>query len=208
LITTSSGAKMGKTAAGAVWLDPDRTSPYDYYQFWINADDLDVTRFLSLFTFLPMEEIHAVRKLEGADLNSAKTVLAFEATRLAHGREEADRAYYAAARMFGARRVPGSILPSCAIPRMDMSTGDDGTPSTEMPLAAFKEGIPAFKLFQQVGLASSGGEARRLIDQGGAYLNGQRLETYDRAVTGNDVQGGELVLRAGKKKFHKIRVKA
>jgi tyrosyl-tRNA synthetase len=208
LITTSSGAKMGKTAAGAVWLDPDRTSPYDYYQFWINADDLDVVRFLSLFTFLPMEEIHAVRKLEGADLNSAKTVLAFEATRLAHGREEADRAYYAAARMFGARRVPGSILPSCAIPRMDMSTGDDGTPSTEMPLAAFKEGIPAFKLFQQVGLASSGGEARRLIDQGGAYLNGQRLETYDRAVTGNDVQGGELVLRAGKKKFHKIRVKA
>jgi tyrosyl-tRNA synthetase len=207
LITTSTGAKMGKTAAGAVWLDPARTSPYDYYQFWINADDTDVARFLSLFTFLPTVEIDAVRKLEGADLNNAKAVLAYEATRLAHGKEEAEKAYHAACTMFGTRRAPEAILPSSTIPRDGGSAGEDATPSSELPMALFEEGIAAFKLFHQVGLTSSGGESRRLIDQGGAYLNGERLEAFDRLITGSDLQGGELVLRAGKKKFHKIRVK-
>ncbi|MGD8889659.1 MAG: tyrosine--tRNA ligase, partial [Desulfobacterales bacterium] len=93
LVTTSSGEKMGKTAGGAVWLDPDRTSPYDFYQYWINTDDRDVARFLALFTFLPIDEIREIEKLQGADLNSAKAVLAFEATTLAHGRNEALKAY-------------------------------------------------------------------------------------------------------------------
>ena len=208
LITTSSGAKMGKTAAGAVWLDPARTSPYDYFQFWVNADDMDVARFLSLFTFLPMEEINAIRKLEGADLNSAKTVLAYEATRLAHGRQEAGQAYHAACTMFGARKVPEAILPSSDIHQNAKLSIDDATPSTDLSKAIFEEGIPAFKLFHQVGLAASGGEARRLIDQGGAYLNGERLDAFDRTITSDDIQQGELVLRAGKKKFHKIRIKA
>ncbi|RJQ84240.1 MAG: tyrosine--tRNA ligase [Desulfobacteraceae bacterium] len=206
LITTSSGAKMGKTATGAVWLDPLKTSAYDYYQFWVNTDDQDVARFLALFTFLPMEEIRATQHLEGMDLNSAKTVLAFEATRLAHGPQEAQKAYHAACQMFGTRMVPESILPSCPVPRNGQQAADDNVPSTDMPLAALEEGIPAFKLFHQVGLVHSGGEARRLIDQGGAYVNGQRLVAFDRMITVKDFQQGTLLLRAGKKKFHKITI--
>ena len=206
LITTSSGAKMGKTAAGAVWLDPERTSPYEYYQFWVNSDDMDVARFLSLFTFLPLEEIQLVNKLEGAGLNSAKAVLAYEATRLAHGKIEADKAYRAACQMFGARSVPQSILPSSSIPREGASASDDSVPSTEMPLSSFKEGISAYKLFQIVGLAQSGGEARRLIDQGGGYVNGVRLESFDQIITSKDISEMALLLRAGKKRFHKIRI--
>lgn len=208
LITTSSGAKMGKTAAGAVWLDPERTSPYAYYQFWVNADDLDVARFLSLFTFLPLEEIKMVSQLEGADLNSAKAVLAYEATRLAHGAHEADKAYKAACQMFGARSVPQSILPSSGIPRKGDPALDDSVPTTEMPISTFDEGISAFKLFQLVGLAQSGGEARRLIDQGGGYINGVRLECFDQMITSKDINEMTLLLRAGKKRFHKIRILA
>ncbi|MBW2100443.1 MAG: tyrosine--tRNA ligase, partial [Deltaproteobacteria bacterium] len=106
LITTSTGAKMGKTAKGAVWLDPERTSPYEFYQYWINSDDKDVARFLALYTFLPMDEVRAVEKLQGAELNSAKAVLAFEATHLAHGKKEAEKAYESASTMFGKRAVP------------------------------------------------------------------------------------------------------
>jgi tyrosyl-tRNA synthetase len=198
LITTSSGAKMGKTAAGAIWLDAEKTSPYDYYQFWVNTDDQDVARFLA--------EIQTVRYLQGADLNPAKAVLAFETTRLAHGQQEAEKAYHAARQMFGGRPVPDSVLPSSQIPRQSRTGMEDATPAMDMPGAFFEEGIPAFKLFHQVGLAQSGGEARRLIDQGGAYLNGERLDGFDRQITTKDLQQGELVLRAGKKKFFKIRV--
>ncbi len=109
LITTSSGIKMGKTHKGAVWLDAQRTSPYDYYQFWVNTDDLDVVRFLSLFTFLPMEEIRSVEKLEGAQFNAAKVVLAFEATCIAHGREEALKAFDSATSVFGYPQIPNFL---------------------------------------------------------------------------------------------------
>ena len=115
---------MGKTASGAVWLDAERTSPYDYYQFWVNTDDNDVIKFLSLFTFLPMEEIKAIEKMGGSDLNNAKAILAFEATRLAHGKDEAIKAYSAAASMFGARSISKTLLPSSLIPRED-SKGND-----------------------------------------------------------------------------------
>ena len=207
LITTSSGAKMGKTASGAVWLDPERTSPYDYYQFWVNTDDRDVARFLALFTFLPMEEIEAVNKLEGADLNAAKIVLAFEATGLAHGQEEAEKAYQAASAMFGGRTVPAEILPSSAISRGGAAQGQGSVPSTTMAKEELIAGIPAFKLMQQVGLVKSGGDARRLIKQGGAYLNGERITAFDQIVNGNDIKEMEIVLRAGKKRFHKILIK-
>lgn len=206
LVTTSSGAKMGKTAQGAVWLDAGRTSPYDYYQFWINTDDRDVRRFLALFTFLPMEEIRKVEMLEGADLNSAKSILAFEATRLVHGEEEAVRAYRAATSMFGARRVSASILPSSIIPR-EQEEGDASVPKTWYNRAELAAGIPVFKLYQAVGLADTSSAARRLIDQGGAYINGKRVETTDYIVTPADLNGDEIILRAGKKKFHKIMVK-
>lgn len=226
LITTSSGAKMGKTAEGAVWLDPDRTSPYDYYQYWINTDDRDVARFMALFTFLPMEEIKKLEKLSGADLNNAKVVLAFEATRIAHGEQEALKAYYAAQQMFGVRIVPEEILPSSSVPRdvsgikdLSNTSGDSSLDSEKLAMEAldsipqsyieegqFKDGIPAFKLYHQVGLADSGSAARRLIEQGGAYVNGRRIESYDYPLTADDIVDLEILLRAGKKRYHKVKI--
>ena len=206
LITTSSGAKMGKTAKGAVWLDPERTSAYDYYQFWINTDDPDVTRFLSIFTFLPMDEIKATEHLSGADLNSAKAVLAFEASLLAHGRESAIKALQAAESMFGSRSVSDTILPSSTIPRDTSKVNEASVPQTDIPLDELKKGVPAFKIFHRVGLARSGSDARRLIQQGGAYLNGRRIDSAERMVTQDDIKSTEIVLRAGKKRFHKVRI--
>jgi len=206
LITTSSGAKMGKTAKGAVWLDPERTSPYDYYQFWVNTDDPDVTRFLSLFTFLPMDEIKAAEHLSGAELNSVKAVLAFEATQLAHGSENAIKALQAAESMFGVRSVSDDILPSSTIPRGGDRISDESVPQTDIPLEELKAGIPAFKLFHRMGLSKSSSDARRLIQQGGAYVNGQRIDSVECKISPEDMQSSELLLRAGKKRFHKIRV--
>ncbi len=207
LITTSGGAKMGKTAKGAVWLDPERTSPYEYYQYWINTDDRDVSRFLALFTFLPMEEIRAVEELKDAEINAAKAILAFETTLLAHGREEASKAHQAAANMFGQRAVSKRILPSSEIPREEKGKDDVAAPHTFLSLQELKEGVPAFKLFQTVGLTSSGGAARRLIQQGGAYLNGRRVATFDQLITDKDLDEEKtILLRSGKKRFHKVRV--
>lgn len=208
LITTSSGEKMGKTAKGAIWLDSERTTPYEYYQYWVNTDDRDVARFLALFTFLPMEEIQTIGHLEGADLNSAKSVLAFEATRLAHGEAEAHKALKAAGSMFGIRQVPENILPSSTIPRGAAETDNVSVPRTYIEPADLKAGIPAFKLFHGVGLATSGGAARRLIEQGGAYVNGNRVETFDQLITDNDINAEDsIVLRSGKKRFHQVKVK-
>lgn len=207
LITTSSGAKMGKTAKGAVWLDPERTSPYDYYQYWINTDDGDVVRFLTLFTFLPVNEIKTIEKMSGSEINAAKAVLAFEATSLAHGREEALKACQSAVSMFGAKSIPGSVLPSSLIPRDGSKEAGDSVPSCFIGEAEFEKGIPAFKLYQRVGLSASGGAARRLIEQGGAYLNEERLAPYDYLVTLDDVTDSEILLRAGKKRYYKIKVK-
>ncbi len=207
LITTAGGAKMGKTATGAVWLDPDRTSPYDYFQFWVNTDDRDVARFLALFTFLPMPEVRSVGTLEGADLNAAKSILAFEATRLAHGEEEALRAYQSASSMFGARQYPPMLFPSSGIPRDHDGLDDDTVPQAEMRMDDFIGGIPCFKLFHSVGLTGSSGAARRLIKQGGGYVNGRRLEHFDEMLTINDIKDMQILLRAGKKHFFKIRIK-
>ena len=208
LITTSAGAKMGKTAAGAVWLDAERTPPYDFYQYWINTDDKDVARFLALYTFLPMAEIAAVAAMSGADLNLAKTVLAFETTRIVHGREAALDAFKAASSVFGARRIPVDLLPSSAVPRRSAAAGDDGVPSSDITAAELAQGLPLFKLFHTVGLANSGGAARRLITQGGAYVNGQRVEAVDYTVTVDDADDGVIMLRSGKKKYHKLLVTA
>ncbi|MBW1902632.1 MAG: tyrosine--tRNA ligase [Deltaproteobacteria bacterium] len=208
LITTSGGAKMGKSAKGALWLDPDLTPPYEYYQYWINTDDRDVERFLALFTFLPLKEIKKVGELDGAELNAAKSVLAFEATSLVHGQDEAKKAFQAASRVFGSRIVSGTILPSSTIPRHDEAEKSaDSMPQTSIELDQLKKGIPAFKLFHQVGLANSGGASRRLIEQGGAYLNGKRIESIDHMITDADLENMELLLRSGKKKFHKVKAK-
>jgi tyrosyl-tRNA synthetase len=207
LITTSGGTKMGKTASGAVWLDPERTSPYEYYQFWVNTDDNDVVRFLCLFTFLPMDEIERVKCLEGADLNGVKAILAFEATLLAHGMENALNAHTAALSMFGGRVIPDNILPSSKIPRSGKTVAGENVPSTEIDKKDFDTGVAAFKLFHNVGLSNSGGAARKLISQGGAYINGERVSSFDYNVTTIDFRDNELILRAGKKRYHKVVLK-
>jgi tyrosyl-tRNA synthetase len=186
LIVTAAGEKMGKTAAGAVWLDADRTSPYAYYQFWINTADLDVERFLALFTFLPMEEVHALGSLEGADLRRAKEVLAYEATKLTHGEEAADKAQAESRALFG---------------------GDghgEGAPTTRIPFARIEAGIPLVDLLVEMGVASSKRAARDLIKQGGAYVNGERVGTLDTVIDGRSLREGTVLVRAGKKRFHRV----
>ena len=204
LITTSSGEKMGKTAGGAVWLDAERTSPYEYFQYWVNVDDKDVARFLALYTFLPMQEIRAVGELKDSDLNAAKSILAYETTLLVHGPLEAQNAFQASLNMFGSRRIPSQILPSSKIPRDGGEGREESVPSSTISLEVLKEGLPAFKLFQSAGLANSGAAARRLIEQGGAYVNGSRVISFDQMITDGDISNNEILLRSGKKRFHKI----
>jgi tyrosyl-tRNA synthetase len=206
LITTSSGEKMGKTAKGAVWLDPVRTTPYDYYQYWVNTDDRDVVRFLALFTFLPIDEIKSVEVLSGSERNAAKTVLAFETTQLVHGKADAIKAHKAAGAMFGGRHIHPEILPSSTVPREAFEQDDVSVPRSHIPFSKLEEGVPAFKIFHMTGLVKSSSEARRLIQQGGAYLNGQRIESADTLITDRDVHNMEIVLRSGKKRFHKIKI--
>jgi len=188
LLITSTGIKMGKTHKGAVWLDASLTSPYDYYQYWINQDDGDVERFLGLFTFLPMEDVRRLGRLKGADIRNAKEVLAYEATKLCHGRKEADRAREAAQQLFGPDR---GKLPKDA-------------PTYHMGQEELDQGIPAYILFEKTGLCKTRGEARRLISQGGGYLNGQRVKTFDQSVRISDLQQDVLLLRAGKKRYVRI----
>jgi len=208
LITTSSGEKMGKTAQGAIWLDPNRTTPYEYYQFWVNTDDRDVEKFLALFTFLPIEEIRKVGQLQSDELNYAKSVLAYEATCLAHGEKQAVEALRATASVFGTKKRIQAILPSSTFPDDTSSElSVDAVPGTIIESDKLNEGIPAFKLFNQVGLAKSGGAARRLIEQGGAYLNEARIEHFDKIISLDDLVSGEIILRAGKKRYHKISAK-
>lgn len=185
LLTTSAGIKMGKTHKGAVWLDPNLTSPYDYYQYWINQDDADIPRFLALFTLLPMDEVHRLSQLKGAEINAAKEILAYEATRICHGEQEADRAREAAKSLFGEEE----------------SALADSAPQFPVSVKELEQGIPAFILFEQCGLCKTRGDARRLIGQGGAYLNGERLDVFDRVVNTADLKENSLLLRAGKKRY-------
>ena len=179
LLTTASGAKMGKTAAGAVWLSAAKTSPFDFYQYWVNTDDLDVERFLRLYTFLPLQEIEAAGSLGGQDLNACKTILAYEVTALAHGQDQAVAAFEAASRVFGLRNLPGELLPSSSIPRQ-VKREVAAIPTSEVTMQRLDSGIPAFELFAETGLCLSKGAARRLIQQGGAYVNEQRIQEYRR----------------------------
>jgi tyrosyl-tRNA synthetase len=188
LMTTASGGKMGKTAAGAVWLSADLLSPYEYWQFWRNTEDADVGRFLRLFTELPLPEVERLERLEGAAINDAKVVLANEATRLAHGEAARAAAAETARRTFA-----------------DQAAGED-LPTIEIALAELAAGVPAFELFRLAGLAASNGEARRLIKGGGAKLNNSTVAEETRAVTHADLDaGGILKLSAGKKRHAIVR---
>ncbi len=205
LLTTASGAKMGKTAAGAVWLSAERTSPFDFYQYWINTDDRDVARFLKLYTFLPVNEIDAVSDLEGQDLNLCKTILAFEVTGLVHGAEAALSTLEAARSVFAQRLLPADLLPSSGIPRLS-GENTDAIPSTIVRIERLEEGIPAFELFAEIELCDSRGAARRLIQQGGAYVNEDRINAIDYRIGTTHLKDGGIVLKAGKKRVHRIKV--
>ena len=208
LITTSHGHKMGKTERGTVWLDPKLTSPYEYYQFWINTDDSDVERFLALFTFLPMEEVREVRSLAESRLNMAKAVLAFEATKITHGQEAAIAAWMASATAFNTKPVGKGLFPSSNIPREDATRDVSAIPSTEKSKSELERGIPAFKLACETGLAGTSGDARRLIAQGGIYVNDRPVERFDEKINISHLnEHGEIHLRKGKKKHVVITVK-
>ena len=183
LITTSSGAKMGKTAAGAMWLNADRLSPYDYWQFWRNTEDADVGRFLKLFTDLPMNEIGRLEALQGAEINEAKKVLADEATSLMHGREAAGAARGAAEAAFEQGRLSEDL------------------PTFEVPRAELEAGVQIAALAVDAGLASSRGDARRLAQGGGLRLNDEAISDGARVVTLADLKDGVLKLAAGRKKI-------
>jgi tyrosyl-tRNA synthetase len=196
LLTTSSGDKMGKTAAGALWLDPEKTAPYEFYQYWINVDDEDAKRFLALFTFLPMDEVRRLGSLEGEAIREAKEILAFEATRITHSDEEARKARDASRSLFskagGAETAEGGDL--------------RGVPTSEIERGRLEEGIPAWQLFHELGLCKSRADARRLIQQGGGYVNDRRLDAFDERIGTQDIQANSLLVRAGKKRFHRIRL--
>jgi tyrosyl-tRNA synthetase len=182
LITTASGAKMGKTAQGAVWLNPDRLPPYDYFQFWRNTEDADVGRFLKLFTDLSLDEIARLEKLQGAEINEAKKVLAFEATKLCHGEAAAAAAAETARKTFEEGAVGGDL------------------PSVPVTMEALQAGLPLFRLMVQVGVSASNGEARRLIEQGGARVNDVVVKDVGFVVKPEHLKGDVIKLSAGRKK--------
>jgi tyrosyl-tRNA synthetase len=190
LITTASGEKMGKTSQGAIWLHSELTSPYEYYQYWINTDDSDVERFLALFTLLPMNQVREFGQLTGAGLRKAKEVLAFEVTAITHGRQAATKAREASRRAFGGEG--GSL---------------EAIPTTSVEKECLKEGIEAVELFAETGLCASRGEARRLILQGGGYVNERRLEGVDELITEEHIKEGAIILRAGKKRYRRVVLK-
>lgn len=187
LITTASGAKMGKTAQGAVWLNAEMLSPYEYWQFWRNTEDADVGRFLRLFTELPLDEIGRLDALEGQEINDAKKTLATEATSLLHGREAADAAAETARRTFEQGNV-GAALPSISVPQ-----------------ATLEAGAPALGLFVQAGLVASNGEARRQIRGGGLRINDSVVTDEQISVSAEDLVDGAIKLSLGRKKHVLVR---
>ena len=186
LLTTARGEKMGKTAAGAVWLDAARTSPYDFYQYWINSDDRDVKRFLAFFTFLPMAEVELLSALKGAAINDAKRVLAFEATKLCHGEAAARKSRDAADALFSSGGAPADV------------------PSVTLARATFAAGYPVLELFVAAGLATSKAEARRLVEQGGAFINDTAEKNPQRVLSLADFENSAILLRAGKKRHMRV----
>ena len=192
LLTLASGAKMGKTAAGAVWLNPSRFSPYEYWQYWRNTEDADVGRFLRLFTELPLEETARLEALEEAEINEAKAILATEATTLCHGPEAAREAAETARRTFGPLAASGGFA--------------DGLPTIEVPRARLDEGVPVYDLMREAGLVRNNSEARRLIRGGGARVNDEPVRDETGTVGADDLTAeGAIKLSAGRKRHALVR---
>lgn len=189
LLTTSEGKKMGKTEKGAVWLNPDKTSPFEFYQYWRNIGDADVIKCLKILTFLPLSEIDELAKLEGSGLNRAKEVLAYEVTRLIHGEEEAKKARDGARALFGAG-ADTENMPSSDISGSDFTNGEIGI----------------LELLLKIGLIPSKGEGKRLIEQGGLSVDDGKVTSVSAKLTPSDFEKGYVMIKKGKKIHHKIRL--
>ncbi|MBQ1805354.1 MAG: tyrosine--tRNA ligase [Oscillospiraceae bacterium] len=189
LLTDSNGNKMGKTAGNAVWLDPNKTSPYEFYQYWRNVGDADVMKCIRMLTFLPLEQINEMDKWQGSELNRAKEILAFELTKLVHGEEEANKAQESAKALFG------------------NGGNKENVPTTELSDADFEDGsINVLSLLVRTGLCASRGEARRLVQQGGVVVNDEKVTSIDAVFQQEQFTGEGLMIRKGKKVFHKALV--
>ena len=186
LLMNSEGKKMGKTASGAVWLDPNKTSPYDFYQYWRNVGDADVLKCIRMLTFLPLEQIDEMDKWEGSQLNRAKEILAYELTALVHGEEEAKNAENAAKALFGAGGDSAN-MPTTVLADADFENG----------------GINILSLLVATGLCPSRGEARRLVQQGGIVVDEKKVESIDESIPQEKFSGEGVIIRKGKKVFHK-----
>lgn len=188
LLTTSEGKKMGKTEKGAVWLDPEKTSPYDFYQYWRNVQDADVIKCLKLLTFVPMDQIREMATWQDARINEAKKVLAYEVTRIVHGDEEAAKAQQTAEALFG-QGVSSSDMPTASVEK-----------------SVLEAGTPLLDLLANTGIIPSKGEGRRLIQQGGLTVNNEKIEAMDRMITLSDLVDSEIIIRKGKKSWHRITI--
>ena len=187
LLTDSQGKKMGKTAGNAVWLDPEKTSPFDFYQYWRNVEDADVKKCVRMLTFLPLEQIDEMDHWEGAELNKAKEILAFELTKMVHGEEEAQKAQQAARALFGG------------------GANTDNMPTTQLSQDDLTDGkINILELLLKTGLVPSKGEGRRLVQQGGVTVSDQKVTDVAQCFAPADFQDGQLIIRKGKKVFHKV----
>ena len=190
LLLNSEGKKMGKTQSGAVWLDPEKTSPFEFYQYWRNVSDADVLKCLRMLTFLPLEQIDEMDKWEGSKLNEAKEILAYELTKLVHGEEEAEMAKEGARALFSGGNT--SQMPVTELSELDF--GED-------------KNIGILTLLVKAGLAASNGEARRNVQQGGVSIDGEKVSDPKTVINKNDISKDGIVLKRGKKKFMKIVVK-
>lgn len=190
LLLNSEGKKMGKTQSGAVWLDPEKTSPFDFYQYWRNVDDSDVLKCLRMLTFLPLEQIEEMDRWEGSQLNKAKEILAYELTKLVHGEEEAQKAQDGAKALFG------------------MGSNTENMPTTELTAADLENGqIAVLDLLLKTGLVPSKAEGRRLVQQGGVSVDDDKVTDIAKAFTADDFHNGQLIIKKGKKVFHKALLK-
>ena len=183
LLTNSEGKKMGKTQSGAVWLDPEKTTPYDFYQYWVNVQDADVIKCLKLLTFIPMDEIREMEKWEGAELNKAKRILAYEVTKLVHGEEEAEKAKATAEAVFG-----------------------QGKASSDMPTTVIEDvvGMGVLDMLVATGLVKSKGEARRIVQQNGLSINDEKYTDVNGTVSADMMTDDGIIIKKGKKIYHRV----
>ena len=188
LLTTSEGIKMGKTAKGALWLDPEKTSPYEFYQYWRNVADADVEKCLAMLTFLPMDEVHRLGSLEGSEINKAKEILAYEVTAMVHSKEDADKAQEASRALFA-----GGVK-------------TDDIPSVDLSRDALGDGMEILTLLDAAGLIPSRSEGRRLVQQGGIEVDGNKITDIKAIVTPADFKDDAIIVKKGKKVYRQIKL--